>query len=250
MAGLVKYYGKDIRNKMIILHLNPLWMSSKKHDLQGDEEFRFNHPELVPQLVPDLACYNPSLQKIVEVAAERSIPFFSWVKHLRIVYFENMNIQEWTIQNPYRSPVSAISLEVPAPENRPKRRPISWQERGIKKQDFLWVETENSFQWRSFKKVIETLKSRNNEVFVLIGPFNTFILTQESFNRYNATKNKVEKWLEANGTSYCTVPDLPSGHYADASHPLKEGYLEIAWQLLKNNSFKEWMKKINGRNNE
>ena len=247
MVGLVKYYGKPISSKGVILHLNPLWMSSKKHDLRGEEEFRFNHPRLVPQLIPNLACYRPSFSEIVGVVAERNIPFFSWVNHIKMNYFDNMAVQNWTIQNPYGNPLRAISLKIPIPENEPKSKPITWAQRGIKKQEFPWVKAEESFQWNSFKKVIEILKSRKNKVFVLLGPFNPYILTEESLNRYNVMKDEMETWLKENGTMYYSVPDLPSEYYADASHPLRKGYMKIAKDLYRRESFQKWLERFRRR---
>ena len=244
MLGLVKYYGKDISNKGVILHLNPLWMSSKKQDLRGEEEFRFNHPRLVPQLIPNLACYRPSFTEIIGVTSERSVPFFSWVNHLRISYFENMDIQNWTIQNPYKNPLSAITLKIPIPENKPQSRPLTRAERRMRREDFPWVDVEESFQWYSFKKVIEILNSRNNNVFVLLGPFNPYILTEESLNRYDAMKDEMETWLKERGISYYPVPHLPTEDYADVSHPLKEGYTIIAKELFEMESFQKWMKSL------
>jgi lysophospholipase L1-like esterase len=134
----------------------------------------------------------------------------------------------------------------------------------MKKQDFPWVQIEEpnfsfkkkslikrntkeflkikSFQWNSFLKVIKILKARNNKVFVIIGPFNPYILTEESLNRYNIMKDKMEKWLEGEEISYRSISDLPSEYYADASHPLKEGYAKIAEELLETESFRIWMK--------
>lgn len=248
MVGLIKYYGKPISSKGVILHLNPLWMSSKKHDLRGEKEFRFNHPRLVPQLIPNLACYRPSFSEIVGVVAERNIPFFSWINHIKMNYFDNMAIQNWTIQNPCKNPLRAITLKTPIPENKPKSKPITWAQRGIKKQEFPWVELKKSFQWSSFKKAIKILKSRNNKVFVLLGPFNPYILTEESLNRYNIMKDKMGRWLKENEIMYYSVPDLPGEFYADASHPLKEGYAKIAKELLENKSFQKWMKNLKGEN--
>lgn len=244
MAGLIKYYGKNIKNKAVILHYNPLWMSSKKHDLQGEEEFRFNHPKLVPQFMPKLDCYEVSFREKFGVILDRNFSFFSWINHINIAYFENTNLQNWTLQNPYKNPLSIVNLKIPIPESKPKSKPISWFERGIKKQNFPWVEIEKSFQWSSFKKVIKTLKSRNNKVFVFLGPFNPYILTGESLSRYNSMKDKMEKWLKENKVSYYLVLDLPSEDYADASHPLKEGYWKIAKELQKDESFQKWMKDL------
>jgi hypothetical protein len=177
-------------------------------------------------------------------------------------YFENMDIQNWTMQNPYKNPLKAITLRIPIPENKPQSKPVAWAERGMEKQDFPWVQVEEpnfsfkkkslikrnteekskSFQWNSFKQVIKILKARNNKVFVIIGPFNPYILTEESLNRYNSMKSKMENWLEAEGISYRSISDLPSEYYADASHPLKEGYAKIAEELFETESFRIWMK--------
>lgn len=242
MFGLTKYYGKSISGKKVILQLNPLWMQSIESDLRGKEEFRFHHPRLVPQVFPYLLCYHPSLNERIGTVAERSIPFFSLINHIRITYFDNMNIQNWTMANPYKNPLKAITLKIPIPENKPMSEPINWIERGITKQNFPWVEVEDSFQWSYFKKTIKILKSRNNEVFVILGPFNTSMLTDESKNRYNVLKNKIERWFEENRIDYFIVSDLPSQLYADASHPLAQGYKKISLDLFKNEDFKKWLK--------
>jgi len=246
MAGLVEYHGRDIRNKNVVLHLNPLWMSSPKHDLQLKEEFRFNHPKLVPQVYPDIACYRPTLADIVGAVAERNLPFFTWTNHLRCVSFENLTIQDWTMEHPYANPLAAIRLEIPAPENEPKSKPISWVERGTAKQDFPWVEPEKSLQWASFRKVVQTLIARGNRVFIVIGPMNSHMLAEKSLLRYNLLKGKLERWLAASKVPHLSVRELPSRYYADASHPLKEGYSCIAKELFQSDSFREWLKASDG----
>ena len=96
----------------------------------------------------------------------------------------------------------------------------------------------------SFKKAIEILKSRNNKVFLLLGPFNPYILTEESLRPYNNIKDKMETWLEENEISYYSVLDLPSEYYAGASHPLKEAYAKIAGELFETEPFRKWMKNL------
>jgi len=241
MLGLVKYYGKSISNKGVILHLNPLWMSSKKHDLSDTEEFRFNHPRLVSQFLPKVPSHKIKFAQRLGIVVERSIPFASWVNHVRLNYYENMDIGNWTMQYPYRNPISAITFQIPLPENKPHSDPISWMERGMTKQDFPWVSADESFQWSSFKKVIKLLQARKNKVFVIIGPFNPYILTDESLNRYKSMKKDMETWLKDKGISYASISDLPSEYYADASHPLKEGYAIIAKELIETKSFRNWL---------
>jgi hypothetical protein len=242
MLGLVKYYGKSISNKGVILHLNPLWMSSKKHDLSDIDEFRFNHPRLVPQFYPKIASYKAKFSQKVNIVAERNIPFSSWVSHLRLNYYENMDIGNWAMQYPYRNPLSAITFQIPFPENKPHSEPISWMERGMTKQDFPWVSIDESFQWDSFKKVIKLLQARKNKVFVLIGPFNPYVLTDESLNRYKTLRKDMENWLKDNEVGYVAISDLPSEYYADASHPLKEGYAIIAREMIESELFGKWIK--------
>lgn len=243
MLGLIKYYGKSISNKQVILHLNPLWISSKKHDLSDTEEFRFNHPRLVPQFRPKILSYKAKFHQKANIIIERNIPFSSWVNHIRLNYYENMDINNWTTQYPYKNPFSAITFQIPEPEDMPHSEPISWIERGMTKQDFSWVSLDESFQWNSFKKVIKLLQARKNDVFVIVGPFNPYILTDESLKKYKAIKNEIENWLKSEGIDYILPSDLPSEYYADASHPLSVGYEIIAKELIETESFVNWINK-------
>ena len=61
LAGLVEHYGRGISGRKVILHCNLLWMSSPRHDLAGDKEFSFNHPDLVPQFIPRIECYKADI---------------------------------------------------------------------------------------------------------------------------------------------------------------------------------------------
>ncbi len=160
MLGLIKYYGESISNKDVILHLNLLWMTSKKHDLSDVEEFRFNHPRLVPQFYPNIRAYKAKFSQKVSVIIERYITLFNWINHLRLNYYENTDIKNWSMQHPYENPLSVITLQAPLPENKPHSQPISWVERSMGKQDFPWVSLDDSFQWDSFKKVIKIIKEK------------------------------------------------------------------------------------------
>lgn len=244
MFGLLKYYGKDISNKGVILHLNPLWLTSKKHDLSDIEEFRFNHPRLVPQFYPKIKSYKAKFQQKISILTERYIPLFCWINHLRLNYYENMDIKNWSMQYPYENPLSVITFQTTLPENRPHSQPVSWLERGIGKQDFPWINLNDSFQWNSFKKTIKLLKRRKNNVFVIIGPFNPYVLTDESYNRYNTIKKEMVKWFDNEGMRYLLLSDLPPQLYADASHPLKDGYKEMAKELYNSNAFRDWCKSL------
>lgn len=231
LVGLLKYHGRDISGKSVILHLNPLWMSSRKHDLQLKKEFRFNHPRLVPQFIPNIPCYKNSYSKRISAVVERYVPFLSWASHIKITYFENMDLPTWTLQYPYDVPKFKIQnskFKISRPEDTA----------GTAKRDFQWVELETSLQWSFFQRSIEMLRARGNRVFVLIGPFNEHMLKAKSIEIYRKIKSEIEFWLQQNNVTYYMPPALPSEFYHDASHPLSEGYAMLAQQLFENQSFR------------
>lgn len=235
--GLLKYYGRDITNKKVILHLNPLWMSDKKQDLQTEKEYRFHHPKLVPQFNPKIPCYKESWSDRVIISLGRHVDFPAWTSHLRTAYFENMDVPAWTIGHPYENPMKAVAAELPVAKEDNPTDESSWNERGMGKRNFLWVELETSLQWNLFRRTVDLLKARNNTVFVLVGPFNEHMLKGESIDVYNKMKDGFEDWLRRNNIPYFMPEPLPSKLYSDASHPLAEGYALLAKQLFENDSF-------------
>ena len=238
LAGLLKYYGRDIKDVNVLLHFNPLWMSSKKHDLQIDKEFHFNHPKLVPQFTPDIPCYKNSYSRRLSAVVERYVTFLSWTSHLKITYFDSMDLPAWTLEHPYENPLKAVTLKLPSSENDYQNERISWKEKGTPTQDFQWVELETSLQWNFFQRSIEILKARGNTVFVLVGPFNEHMLKGKSIDTYRRMKSEIETWLQQNNVPYYMPPALPSNLYVDASHPLSEGYTMLAKQLYENELFR------------
>jgi len=238
LAGLLKYYGRQISNKNIVLHLNPLWMSSQKHDLQITKEFHFNHPRLVPQFIPNIPCYKDSYSSRIWAVLERYMAFLSWASHLKTNYFGGMDLPTWTLEHPYENPLQAVSLELRSSVDFDQNEHVSWTQKGIEKGDFQWVELATSLQWSFFRQTVELLKARGNTVFVLVGPFNEHMLTAESNAIYQKMKSEIEVWLQQNNVAYYIPPALPSEFYRDASHPLSEGYDTLAKQLFENQSFK------------
>jgi len=69
-------------------------------------------------------------------------------------------------------------------------------------------------------------------VFVLVGPFNEHMLTEESLENYLPVKETIAAWLKENQVPHLMPDALPSEQYADASHPLATGYEALARQLL------------------
>lgn len=259
LAGLVEHYGHAISGRRVVLNANLLWMSSKRRDLQVAKEFAFNHPELVPQVLPkvvldslrglapdappDVRCYKASGDDRLGVVARRTVPFLRWTRHLQVAYFDDVDLPAWTIEHPDRNPAAAITLQLPSPDEPPSPPPVAkpWTEQGIPQFNPAWVELETSLQWQYFRRAIRTLEARGNRVFVVVGPFNEHMLTEESLGIYQKRKQEAAAWLRENRIPHAVPPALPSQLYADASHPLAEGYRVLAEQLLADKSFDRFL---------
>ena len=168
LEGLLRYYGRPLDGARVLLHFNPLWMSSPRHDLQVEEEFQFNHPELVPQFSPRIPCYRAGLSERLGISIERLAPLLSWVSHVRIAYYGSRDLHRWTVEHPQTNPLAPLANDLPVPLPRPRHRAVSWVERG-QQQDFPWVEIGSSLQWQAFERTVELLRARDCDVFVLFG---------------------------------------------------------------------------------
>ncbi len=239
LAGLVEHYGDSLRRKKVLLACNPLWMSSATHDLQGDKEFAFNHPRLVPQFRPWIPCYRESLEGRLGIVVGRNVPFLNWARHLRAAYLDNEDLFAWTLAQPYKNPAGAVTRELPSPEEPPSPEPIAkpWRDQGIQPYNPAWVDLESSFQWQSFRRTIAVLQGRDNEVFVLVGPFNEHMLKPKSLESYQRLKAGIASWLREQRIAHLVPPPLSSELYADASHPLDAGYEALARKLFDDAAF-------------
>jgi len=232
LEGLLKYYGGAVKNKTVILHYNPLWMNSRKYDLSDDEEMQVHHPRLIPQFSPKYKCYTESFSGRLNICRERNIPFFSLLNHIRLAFFNNEELNQWMIDNPYKTPLSQISMTVDPGEKEKKNSSESWKQKGITAQEWEWVPLDKSYQWEAFTNVIKLLQERGNRVCVMVGPLNPYMLTPASLNKFRKLQQDIYTWLKAHKIEYVPVPDLPTEMYADASHPLDKGYDLIADTLL------------------
>src|SRR5579862_3671346 len=98
IEGLIASYGGALRNRKVIVHCNVLWMSSPRADLSTQTEETFNHTELVPQGFGQVPCYRADANARLGAVAERNLGFFGWVKHLDTVYFDQMSVPLWTLE--------------------------------------------------------------------------------------------------------------------------------------------------------
>jgi len=238
LEGLLRYYATDISNKNVILHLNPLWMASPRHDLQTEKEYRFNHPKLVPQFTPAIQCYKASFSTRISAVVKRNVPFFNFSSHLNIAYFQSMDVPAWTLEHPYENPLSSVTFRLPTSDDYERPNGTARPGRGPGQTTLQWVELDTSLQWFFFRRSVELLRKRNNKVFVLVGPFNEHMLDAESIDTYRRMQAEIEAWLQRNNVPYYMPGVLPRHLYVDASHPFSDGYAALAKQLFENDSFR------------
>lgn len=257
LEGLVRYYGPSLHGGRVILHCNVLWMSSPKADLRTEKEQRFNHADLVPQFFPRIPCHRADADERLAAVVGRHFTFGQWAKHLQIAYFGQQNILRWTLEeaggnppvfpNAYKDPFAQITLTVPSePAGDPDRGPASprhkpWSTTGKGSTRFEWVPLEESLQWAAFQRLVTLLQSRGNDVLVVVGPFNEHIMAGENLPSFVRLRDGIAKWLAQQQVKHIVPATLPSALYADASHPLTEGYQMLADRLLNDPVMREWL---------
>ncbi|MCP5520099.1 MAG: hypothetical protein H7A46_00960 [Verrucomicrobiales bacterium] len=257
LEGLVRYYGGSLHGGRVLLHCNVLWMSSPKADLHTEKEQRFNHADLVPQFLPRIPCYRASADQRLAAVVDRHFTFAQWVNHLQNAYFQQQNFLQWTLDetsgnppshpNAFKNPFAQITLTVPAERtddpdrgpDSPRHKPWSTTGRGTTR--FDWVPLEDSLQWAAFQRLVTLLQARNNDVLVVVGPFNEHIMAEENLPAFRRLREGIVTWLVEHHVKHIVPAVLPSELYADASHPLTEGYRLLAEGLLSESVTRAWL---------
>ncbi len=238
MQGLVRYVVASDAAAKLIIHFNPLWFTSPERDLQVDQALSFNHPDLVPQRPGAVPAYQAVTADRLSVLVERHWRWRQWVRHIRLSYFDGQDPHRWSLEHPYEWP-SGPGEDLRSFE-KTRQKPIAWTERSIKPQDFAWVDLDTSLQWKAFRDLLTSLKSNGCRPLVLVGPFNTHLLTERSRSRHDELVTHVCQWLEEQQLPYIAPPTLASELYADASHPLSEGYRQWATAVQAHPAFHAW----------
>ena len=256
--GLVNYYGGALRHCKVLMLFNVLWMSSPEADLSSASERMFNHSRLVPQFIPKISAYKASANQRLSAVIERQVPFLQWATHLQTAYFDHKSVPAWTLEednrhpgrfpNACKNPLTQISLLVPGEAldaqrgpNSPRHKP--WFDAGVTKARFDWVKPSASIEWAAFQRTVSRLRERDNDVLVILGPFNEHMLDPDCRAGYEEIRDRVVNWLRDNEIPVVAPEILPSEMYADASHPLTAGYELLAKRLLNTEVFQKWLKR-------
>ncbi len=257
LEGLVRCYGKSLHGRKVIVVCNLLWLSSPEHDMQSKKKDLDNHAPLVPQFFPRVPAYKADANERLGAVVQRNVAFFGWVSHLQHCYFHDKSIPEWTLAedpdcqrqypNAYKNPLAQITLVVPSGEgDDAERGPGSerhkpWPEGGFRKTSFEWVDLASSLQWAAFQRTVAVLQDRGNDVLVIVAPFNKHMIAGKSLAGYTAIHDGAVRWLKEKGVPCVAPQELKSELYADASHPLTDGYEELAKRVYRDEAFRKWM---------
>ena len=267
MHGLFRHHARGVDGSHVLLVLNPLWLSSPHHDLRAppdeEDEERLNHPDLMPQFFGAVPAYRPPVERRLSALVRRVVPCLDWVAHLKLVdrrggtYNREEAVlalasgrarpREPHVYLPRFSPLRALWCPEPQPGPGPHGSPVDWQHRGIRTADIAWPEAGESLQLKAFMRTAELLESRGNRVFVLVSPFNPYILSGSSREAYDGLVNQIERRLAEADIPHFACPAPASELYADASHPLADGYAGIARDLGRTRAFREWIGPVVGR---
>jgi len=76
---------------------------------------------------------------------------------------------------------------------------------------------------------------------VVVGPFNENIMAGENRPAFRRLREGIVDWLTKNQAPHVVPAPLPSALYADASHPLTQGYELLAQDIFHNKTFQQWL---------
>ena len=224
--------------------------------MQLDKEKTLNHPGLIPQFMPTISCYRADIDLRLGRALERRLEPFSWVRHLQQAYFEQESLPEWTLAdngnhppsypNTYRLLPGVEGVNLSAEAVSPDRglaseRHKPWLVNQSGKVNMEWVTLESSRQWRAFCRLDKRLQGRGNELLVVVGPLNEHMMNDSTREKHRSFRSTAVVWLEGEEIRFVVPEILPSEEFADASHPLTEGYERLAKRLAKESVFRAWL---------
>jgi hypothetical protein len=285
LEGLLKDYGRAISHRKVILQCNLLWLSSPKADLRAPGDGNVNHSRLLPQFDFDIPGYKADLSERLSAIFERHVPLLAWSQHIDTAYFGDKSIPQWTLEendadppglpNAWKNPLDNLRHGIPGePAVDRQRGPKSyrhrpWNSDGAEPMDFDWVSPDRSLQFATFLRVVRLLRSRGNDVLVILGPFNEHMIAgnphaesgfghqrqdavssddlgtvdHDQWMRYESIRTEAAQSLNGEGVPVVIPATLFSNFYADASHPLTEGYVQLAGEIFGTPAFQQWLAK-------
>lgn len=240
LQGLFDFHLPTTANsKPVLLHLNPLWLTSIERDFSSESEQTINHKDLIPQFWPNIPSYKADIESRLSKEFSNRIPVFARAKSLRFDTTQGQDLLHWSLEKPYSLP----RFDSQSFESRDRISGQSWVQRRLPSSSYSWVDLEKSLQWQAWLAAYESLRNRDCNVCVLLGPLNENMLQEDSRQRHLEIVSQMEQTLRNRQATVIRLPTLPSEHYADLSHPLGVGYQSMAEAIWQDSRFQEWRAK-------
>ena len=96
-------------------------------------------------------------------------------------------------------------------------------------------------QWLGFRRLAERLQGRGSDLIVVVGPLNEHMMNDATREKYLGFRSAVAAWLSEEDIRFVVPEVLTSDEFADASHPLTEGYERLARRLATGPVFRAWL---------
>lgn len=233
LVELIEHHAPAIERKDVILQFDPLWLLDDGSLVDTGGGGMKNHPGLMPRLA---ASFGGTMKEALATTGARLLrnsPLKDWSDRLADA---RLDFLAWSLDHPYENPGRAITATLPPSEDSHPLRLTPWNATPMVPLEGTWGDPEDHPQWKAFERLLTLLQTRNNRVFVLVGPMNEHMMSPALRNSYATVKSTIESKLKALKTPYLLASLLPSEHYQDICHPLGAGYEELARELLRTHS--------------
>ena len=249
LRGLIELHGKWGSAMPLMIHFNPLWLTSPERDLSTSKPVPFNHSSLTPQFGQRPPVYKADAGERLRTAIGQRAGFLLWAHGFRIRHLEGMDWNSWAMEHPRSVPWSKSFRE--ASQSlwlddgvRSGVQAISWEERRIPKQRFEWVDLEKSYQWGQFLELVQDLQAEGTPILIVLGPLNPWVMSDLDLPHYNQLLDDVVSTLKDQSIPHWRPEPPSTEQYGDTSHPLAAGYTALAEQSLISEVWKNWISEL------
>ena len=83
--------------------------------------------------------------------------------------------------------------------------------------------------------------SRDNDLLMVVGPFNEHMIDETSIAGFREWQQIVRDWCHQQAVPCVEPAVLKSSLFGDASHPLTEGYDDLARKIMSDVTFLTWL---------
>jgi hypothetical protein len=227
LAELLEYHAPGIANTRVILQFDPLWLMLEGPSSRHSRAMIYNRPDLVPRLAAHFSGPFRDAASLSWSHVTRSTAIREWGERFADA---RIDFIAWSLDHPYENPMKAITAALPPSEDSHPQRLTRWEE--DLRISTRWADIADDDQWAAFLRILTLLRSRGNDVLVLLGPMNEHMMTRETREAYVLLRGRMEEALRSKGVLTFAPTLLPSEQYADICHPLGSGYATLAHEML------------------